>query len=201
MLRITGKHMDIGDVLRARIDVRVNEAVAKYFDGGFSGHVTVEKSPSARNGARFSADCAVHLDTGLTLQAAGDGSEATAAFDMAAERLEKRLRRYKRRLKSHAGGTAAEATEIPYRVVEAFADGEDDDDAPEELAPAIVAERTVALKTMSVAAAVVELDVSDAPVVVFRNPSGEGVSVVYRRSDGHIGWIDASAARNAARGS
>lgn len=197
MLRITGKHMDIGEVFHARIDARVNEAVAKYFDGGFSGHVTVEKSPAARGGARFSADCAVHLDTGLTLQAAGDGPEAVAAFDMAAERLEKRLRRYKRRLKSHASGAAAaEATEIPYRVVEALPDGEDDE-VPEEFAPAVVAERTVALKTMSVAAAVVELDARDAPVVVFRNTSGEGVSVVYRRPDGHIGWIDASAVRGA----
>jgi len=197
MLRITGKHMDIGEVFRARIDARVNEAVAKYFDGGFSGHVTVEKSPSARNGARFSADCALHLDTGLTLGAAGQGPEATVAFDMAAERLEKRLRRYKRRLKSHAGAAAADSAEVPYRVVEAPPDGEDDE-VPEEFAPAVVAERTVALKTMSVAAAVVELDVSDVPVVVFRNPSGGGVSVVYRRPDGHIGWIDASAAQSGA---
>lgn len=193
MLRISGKHMDIGDALRSRIEGRIGDAIAKYFDGGFSGHVTVAKSAQARDGARFSADCTVHLDTGLTLQAEGAAPDANAAFDAAAERFEKRLRRYKRRLKSHASGASPSATDIPYRVMEALPD-DDDHEVPEAFAPAIVAERTVPLKTMTVAAAVIELDARDAPVVVFRNGSGRGVNIVYRRADGHIGWIDASAA-------
>jgi len=95
-LRISGKSVDIGDAFRAHVETRVGEAVAKYFDGGFSGHVTVE-----REGSGFATDCAIHLDTGIVLQAEGRAQEVRESFDVAAERIEKRLRRYKRRLKEH----------------------------------------------------------------------------------------------------
>src|SRR5690554_1596778 len=98
-LRISGKQMDIGDAFRTRIEGRIGEAVDKYFDGGYSGHVTVEKQ-----GSRFTADCMVRLDTGMALQATGNAQEPQLAFDAAAERIEKRLRRYKRKLKSHYPG-------------------------------------------------------------------------------------------------
>lgn len=184
--------MEIGETFRARIEERVGEALAKYFDGGSSGHVTVSKSTVSKTGARFSADCTLHLDTGLTLQTTGTGSEPMPAFEAAADRLETRLRRYKRRLKSHAT-SPAETTDIAYRVVEAFSEDEEDE-VPEDYAPAIVAESSVSLKTMSVASAVVELDAKDSPVLVFRNSASQGVNVVYRRPDGNIGWIDPNAA-------
>lgn len=187
-LRISGKHMEIGDAFRARIEDRIGEVVDKYFDGGFSGRITVEKS-----GSRYSADCMIHLDTGMSLQAAGEAQEPTLAFDAAAERVEKRLRRYKRRLKSHPVGGAQ--TDIAYTVMAPVADGEDE--VPEDYAPAVVAESTVALRTMSVASAVIELDMKDSPVFVFRNAGSDQVNVVYRRSDGNIGWIDPSSARSA----
>lgn len=178
--------MDIGDAFRTRIEGRIGEAIDKYFDGGFSGHVTVVKSTS-----RFSADCMIRLDTGISLQAAGEALEPTAAFDAAAERLEKRLRRYKRRLKSHNPGLAnGVAIDIAYTVMAPLAD--DEEDLSEDFAPAIVAELTLALKTMSVASAVIELDTKDSPVVVFRNAGNEQVNIVYRRPDGNIGWIDPS---------
>ncbi len=186
-LRISGKHMEIGDAFRSKIERRVGEAVGKYFDGGFAGHVTVEKS-----GSRFTADCMVHLDTGMVLQATGQAQDPQFAFDAAAERIEKRLRRYKRRLKSHAPGMAADGIDIDYRVMAPVAD--DDEEVPEDYAPAIVAESTVALRTMSVASAVIELDTKDSPVFVFRNAGNEHVNVVYRRPDGNIGWIDTSSA-------
>jgi ribosomal subunit interface protein len=186
-LRISGKHMEIGDAFRSKIEGRVGEAVGKYFDGGFAGHVTVEKS-----GSRFTADCMVHLDTGMVLQATGQAQDPQFAFDAAAERIEKRLRRYKRRLKSHAPGMAADGIDIDYRVMAPVAD--DDEEVPEDYAPAIVAESTVALRTMSVASAVIELDTKDSPVFVFRNAGNEHVNVVYRRPDGNIGWIDTSSA-------
>jgi ribosomal subunit interface protein len=188
-LRISGKQMEIGDAFRERIDERIKTAVDKYFDGGFSGHVTVEKS-----GSRFNADCMVHLDTGMTLQAAGQAQEPTSAFEAAADRIEKRLRRYKRRLKSHATGTDPMAGMEPgpdmvdYRVMAPVA--EDDEEVPEDYAPAIVAESTLSLRTMSVASAVIELDTKDSPVFVFRNAGNAHVNIVYRRSDGNIGWID-----------
>ncbi len=186
-LRISGKHMEIGDAFRSKIEGRVGEAVGKYFDGGYSGSVTVEKS-----GSRFSADCVVHLDTGISLQAAGQAQDPQFAFDAAAERIEKRLRRYKRRLKAHPVSAAADWIDLDYRIVAPAA--AEDEEVPEDYAPAIVAESTVALKTMSVALAVIELDTKDAPVFVFRNAGNEHVNVVYRRPDGNIGWIDTSSA-------
>ena len=184
-LRISGKHMDIGDAFRERIETRIGEAVDKYFDGGFSGRVTVEKS-----GSRYAADCVIHIDTGLVLQGTGQAQEPQAAFDAAAERIEKRLRRYKRRLKSHNTGSERE-TDIAYRVMAPVA--EDEDEVPEDYAPAVVAESRMILRTMSVASAVIELDTKDSPVYVFRNAGNDQVNIVYRRPDGNIGWIDASA--------
>ncbi len=187
-LRISGKQMDIGEAFRSRIETRVGDAIDKYFDGGFSGHVTVIKSSS-----RYSADCMIHLDTGMALQATGEAQEPVAAFESAAERLEKRLRRYKRKLKAHPTSVPAyDAIDISYTVMAPVAD--EDEEVPEDYAPAIVAESTVALKTMSVANAVIELDTKDSPVFVFRNAGNDHVNVVYRRADGNIGWIDTSSA-------
>jgi ribosomal subunit interface protein len=89
-LRISGKHMEIGDAFRTRIEGRIGEAIDKYFDGGFSGRVNVVKS-----GSRFTADCMIHLDSGMELQATGDAQEPTAAFVAAAQPLEKRQWRNK----------------------------------------------------------------------------------------------------------
>lgn len=191
-LRISGKHMEIGDAFRARIEGRIGEAIGKYFDGGFSGRVTVEKS-----GSRFAADCMVHLDTGMALQAEGTAQDPQLAFDAAADRIEKRLRRYKRRLKSHQGAPQQAAwTDISHRVFAPVAEG--DEEVPEDFAPAVVAESTLALKTMSVASAVIELDTKDSPVYVFRNAGNDAVNIVYRRPDGNIGWIDPSSTGGAA---
>lgn len=189
-LRISGKHMDIGESFRERIDERVNEAVSKYFDGGFSGHVTVTKS-----GSRFAADCLVNLDTGMSLQATAEAQDPIPSFEMAADRLEKRLRRYKRRLKGRPSSGDAAPMDIAYTVVAAITD--DDEEVPEDYAPTIVAESTVSLRTMSVASAVIEMDARDSAVIVFRNAGTDNVNVVYRRPDGNIGWIDPSTARSA----
>jgi len=188
-LRISGKQMEIGDAFRSRIEGRIGEAIDKYFDGGFSGHVTVEKS-----GSRFSADCMVRLDTGMSLQASGQAQEPTSAFDVAADRFEKRLRRYKRRLKAHhADSNESQTIDVTYRVMAGVSEEEE---MPEDFAPAIVAESTMSLRAMSVASAVIELDTKDSPVYVFRNAGNDHVNIVYRRSDGNIGWIDTSSTAN-----
>lgn len=191
-LRISGKQMEIGDAFRERIDDRIKAAIDKYFDGGFSGHVTVEKS-----GSRFTADCLVRLDTGIVLQATGQAQDPQGSFEAAAERIEKRLRRYKRRLKSHDNGPDPMAglesglEALDYRVMSPVADEEED--VPDDYAPAVVAETTLSLRTMSVANAVIELDMRDNPVLVFRNAGSSNVNIVYRRADGNIGWIDPTA--------
>ena len=94
--RISGKNMDVGETLRERINARIGEAMRKYFDGGYSGHVTVE-----RDGPGFRTECAVHLDSKITLRVEASASDAYASADQAALRVEKRLRRYHRRLKDH----------------------------------------------------------------------------------------------------
>lgn len=183
--------MEIGDAFRSRIEGRIGETIEKYFDGGFSGHVTVEKS-----GPRFSADCVIFLDTGMGLQAAGQAYDPQAAFEAASDRIETRLRRYKRKLRSYDGaGNGRSDEDIAYRVMAPVAD--EDEEVAEDYSPAIVAESTVALKTMSVARAIVELDVKDSPVFVFRNAGNDQVNIVYRRADGNIGWIDPSTAMTA----
>jgi len=186
-LRISGKHMDIGDAFRGSIEERISQALGKYFDGGASGRVTVEKS-----GSRFSAECFLALDTGMTFQASGQAHDPQAAFDIAAERIEKRLRRYKRRLKSYGGydkEAAAKEAEALYRVMSAFPE-DDDTELPEDYAPAVIAESTMPLRSLSVADAVLELDTKDNPVFAFRNAANDTVNFVYRRPDGNIGWID-----------
>ncbi|MBD8553703.1 ribosome-associated translation inhibitor RaiA [Rhizobium sp. CFBP 8762] len=185
-VRVSGKHMDIGDSFRLRIEEQIEAAVTKYYDGGYSSQVVVEKA-----GSRFSADCKLHIDTGVVLQATGEANEPQAAFDAAAERIEKRLRRYKRKLKDHYNGIGqGPSAEVAYTVMDSVPDEEDE--VPEDFAPTIVAETTKQLQTMSVASAVMALDMTDEPVLMFRSVGSEKLNIVYRRNDGNIGWIDAA---------
>ena len=185
-VRVSGKHMEIGESFRQRIEDNIGLAVTKYFDGGYSGQVTVAKS-----GQLFAADCKIHLDTGVVLHAAGQANDPQASFDAAAERIEKRLRRYKRRLKDHHNGSASKGIdeEVAYRVMDAVPD--EDEEIAEDFAPTIVAETSKQIKTMTVASAVMALDMTDEPVLLFRSPSKE-LNIVYRRNDGNIGWVDAA---------
>ena len=149
-VRVSGKHMDVGEAFRTRIEERMNEAVDKYFDGNFSASSVV-----AKDGSRFSCDCVIHLDTGVVFQAQGQAHDPEASFMEAAEKLEKRLRRYKRRLKDHhANGGGHKA--LAYQVMEAIP--EEVEEIPEDYAPAIIAETTLKVGTLSVAGAVMELD-------------------------------------------
>jgi ribosomal subunit interface protein len=182
--------MEIGDSFRLRIEEQIGEAVTKYFDGGYSSQVIVEKS-----GSRFSADCKVHLDTGIVLHAAGEANDPQGSFDAAAARIEKRLRRYKRRLKDHHAGNHLNGhAEVAYTVMDRVPD--EADEVPEDFAPTIVAESSKPLKTMSVATAVMALDMTDEPVLLFRSPGKEELNIVYRRNDGNIGWIDSTNIKN-----
>ena len=183
--RVSGKNIDVGEALRGRINDRIAEAMGKYFDGGYSGHVTV-----AREGFGFRTECAIHLDSKITLHAEGRAADAYASADQAALRVERRLRRYHRRLKEHRsdrldGRAAFEAASsiiaAPEQHSEADLDG---------FTPLIIAESTTMLKQLSVSDAVMELDMTGAPVLVFRHAAHGGINIVYRRADGHFGWID-----------
>jgi ribosomal subunit interface protein len=183
--RVSGKNLDVGDALRERISDRIAETVTKYFDGGYSGHVTL-----TRDGFGFRTECAIHLDSKMTLHADGMAPDAYASADQAASLIEKRLRRYHRRLKDrraerHDGAAAMDAAS--YVIAAPEYDEEIDIGT---FTPVIIAESTTALKKLSVSDAVTELDLTGAPVLVFRHAKHGGVNIVYRRADGHFGWID-----------
>jgi ribosomal subunit interface protein len=184
--RVSGKNIDIGEALRTRVNERVADATAKYFDGGFSGHVTIGKE-----GFGFRTECVIHLDSGIMLEAEALAADAYASAEQAALRIEKRLRRYKRRLKdrtaARADGSAREVDAQSYIIAAPDHDGEAD---ASEWNPVIIAESTTALKRLSVSDAVMELDLRGTAVVVFRHAGHGRINLVYRRADGHIGWID-----------
>jgi len=190
-LRVSGKNIDIGEALRGLVEARVSSTVAKYFDGAYSGHVTV-----AREGTGYRTDCVLHLATGMTLEASGSAHDAPGSFDQTADRIEKRLRRYNRRLKDRqtangqappGDGAEASPQSMPAYVIEAPDQNSDDE---QDFHPVVVAETTKPLHVLSVSDAVMELDLSGAPVVVFRHAGTSRLNVVYRRRDGTIGWVD-----------
>jgi len=191
-LRISGKNLDVGEALRGQAEARVAAALSKYYEGGYQGHVTVGK-----DGAAFKTDGVLHLSSGITLEASGTAHDAYASLDKMAERIEKRLRRYKRRLKDRSEAmTGREAVmEIPSYVIAAPDDEIEDFDAENTGDnPVIVAESTKSLHVLTVGDAVAELDLTGAPVVIFRHAGHGRMNVVYRRRDGNIGWIDPPAA-------
>jgi len=182
-LKVSGKNVDIGDALRTRINDRVNEAVAKYFDGNFGGHFIVE-----HEGSGFRCEGAIHLDTGITLQATGRAPDAYASADQAVDRMEKRLRRYNRRLKDHRAAETSAGLEAQAYIL--ASPGEEGEEVAADYAPLVVAETTQRIRTLTVGMAVMDLDLTGAPVLVFKNAGTGGINVVYKRPDGNIGWID-----------
>jgi ribosomal subunit interface protein len=193
-VQISGKHVDVGEALRARVSDEITLSIGKYFDRGGDADVVISKE-----GYAFRADCSVKLASGQQLISHGSGGDAHAAFDAALAKIETRVRRYKRRLKSHSIAANAKQAEnaamYVLRAPEADEIDEDDwsaeDDHPAG-APAamIIAESQGSLKTMTVSMAVMELDLTESQAIVFRNAAHDGLSVVYRRPDGNIGWID-----------
>jgi len=190
-VQVTGKHVDVGEALRSRVSDELSTSIAKYFDrGGGAADVVV-----SREGSAFKVDCAVTLGSGQQLTTHGLGGDAHLAFDAAMEKMSKRIRRYKNRLKSHHGQALAKQAESAAYFVIAAPDLEDDDEefeaTPEGFAePMIIAETERPVRSMTVSMAVMELDLTEAQTIVFRNAAHGGLSVVYRRPDGNIGWID-----------
>ena len=185
-LRVSGRQVDVGESLRTYAEDVIADTVEKYFDGKFSGQMTLEKE-----GIGFKSDLVIHLDTGMVMQASGSDTDAQKSFDNAAEHIDKRLRRYKRRLKSHRSDfhESPEGIEVAYGVLQSPSEQEE---VPDDFTPVVIAESTSPLRTMTVGDAVVSLDMTDAPVVVFKNAGDDAINVVYRRADGHIGWVNPS---------
>lgn len=189
-LQVTGKHISVGDSFKAYVGDKIDAAVEKYVGRHLAAHVRVEKERG-----RFLTSCSVRLGSGLVLETTGDGPDAYASADNALDHLEKRLRRYKRRLKSrhHAsnGQVASPEVEVldsviaPSDETESNAMGSDDGDHP-----IVVAETGRVMRVIPVNEAVMQLDLTDEAFLVFRNAASGEINVVYRRKDGNIGWID-----------
>ena len=191
-LRISGKSISVGEALRSRVSERTDKVLRKYFDGNYSGHITLSK-----DGFGFRTDCALHLDSGITLEADSNATDAYASADQALLMIEKRLRRYKSRLKDRSARKAYAASaalaemeaptlDAPSYVIEAPADGDDEI----TYSPVIIAEATTSLKRLSVSEAVMELDLTGAACIVFQHGSSGRVNIIYRRADGNVGWVD-----------
>jgi ribosomal subunit interface protein len=201
-LRVSGKSISVGEALRDRLSDRTEEVLRKYFDGNYSGHITLSK-----DGFGFRTDCALHLDSGITLEADAMAVDAYASADQALLQIEKRLRRYKSRLKdrsmrkTHAASAAMSelnggGIDASSYVIEALPEGEDD---VTEYSPVIIAEATTSLKRFSVSEAVMELDLTGAAVMVFQHGGSGRINVIYRRADGNVGWVDPPASSELVR--
>jgi ribosomal subunit interface protein len=190
-VQISGKHVNVGDALRARVTDELAASVGKYFERGGDAEVVV-----ARDGHGFRVDCVVALASGQRLLSHGLGGDAHGAFSAALAKIESRIRRYKHRLKSHSAAASAKAAETASLMVLRAPDEVEDDEAWGEAdgagAPAamVIAETVAPLRTMTVSMAVMEMDLTESQTIVFRNAAHGGLSVVYRRPDGNIGWID-----------
>lgn len=186
-IQVTGKNIDLGTALRDYVNERIEKVLEKYESRGVSAHIFIEKEHG-----EFETTCTVHLASGLSLQAKGRAGAAHPSADEAFDHLEKRLRRYKRRLRDHHNAAARETVEtlnaMDYVLQQSDDDAEETDSR--EFAPAIVAETQTAIHELSVGDAVMAMDLADRPFFIFKNASHGRVNIVYRRDDGHIGWID-----------
>ena len=195
-LTVTGKQVDVGDALRRHVETTLDAMLGKYFRTAIEAHAVF-----AREAHLITADVSLHVGRGMVVNSSAAASDHYLAFDAAAERLAKQLRRYKRRLRDYHGKARgpqlegeAERPEMAQAFVLAPVDEEDDDPADaataDGAAPVVIAEMSTELPQLTVGEAVMRMDLADAPVLLFRNRSHGELNLVYRRGDGNIGWID-----------
>jgi ribosomal subunit interface protein len=183
--QISGKQIDIGEALQSHVKTELSETTGKY-----AGRPTDATVIFSRSGYEFVCEITIHLSTGLNAQAKGHATEIYAAFDSGCEKMAKQLRRYKRRLKDHHKARP-DPVELSAADSYILAATEDNDDAEAaELSPAIIAEMSSTIPSLTVGEAVMQMEIAHASVLVFRNEKHSGINVVYRRDDGNIGWID-----------
>jgi ribosomal subunit interface protein len=185
---VIGKNMDVGEAFRSHIGDNLEAAVGKYFDRALEATVVV-----TRDAHLYRATLSAHTGRNLLFQSHGEAPEPYPAFDRALDRLAKRLRRHKRKLKDHHRAIAT--TEAPIATARQYVlDADAEDPHIEEVdgagQPVVVAEMDTVIETLTVSEAVMRLDLADHPALMFRNRADGAVNMVYRRPDGHIGWVD-----------
>ena len=183
--QISGKQIDIGEALQTHVKTELDVAVKKYAERPTDAQVVFSKS-----GHEFVCETTVHLSTGLNASAKAHQPDIYAAFDACAEKMEKQLRRYKRRLKDHHRERAEPVELLGASSYILASESDSEDQEPDSLQPMIIAEMQTKIATLSVGEAVMQMELAGAPVLVFRKEGKDGLNVVYRREDGNIGWID-----------
>ncbi|MDR3523814.1 MAG: ribosome-associated translation inhibitor RaiA [Acetobacteraceae bacterium] len=193
-ITVSGKQVDMSDALKTRVSNQLDLIAGKYFDHALEAHVTFSRARSF-----FTCDINVHAGRGLMLRGEGEAADANAAFDDAAEHIAKRLRRYRRRVNEHARDEVNR--ERPQKARQYILRPEDDEPAADgniaEVAVAayatVIAETPAEIAELTVGDAVMRMDLADQQVLMFRNSASKELNVIYRRPDGHIGWIDPAA--------
>ena len=187
-ITVSGKQVELSDALRTRVSDHLDLISNKYFDHALEAHVTFSRARSF-----FTCDINVHAGRGLRLRGEGEAADANTAFDDAAEHIAKRLRRYRRRVNEHARDTAnRERPEAArqYILRQEDTSSEEDGEGKSATHATVIAEQVTEISMLSVSEAVMRMDLADQPVLMFRNSTTGELNVVYRRSDGNIGWID-----------
>jgi len=184
--QISGKQINIGEALQTHVKDSLGAVMEKYAQRPTDATVIF-----SRSGAEYVCEATVHLSTGLTASAKAQAHEIYAAFEKTADKMEKQLRRYKRRLKDHHRDRQQPVDVFGAATyILASSEAENEDAEPETLQPIIVAEMETKIPSLSVGEAVMQMEIAGAPLLVFRNEGHDGVNVVYRRDDGNVGWID-----------
>lgn len=184
-IQVTGKNLDVGEALRNYVQERVEHSVGKFLGSDPTGHVRIEKEHG-----EFRTSCTIHLWQGMSLEAHGVAPEAYQSADLACERLEKRVRRYKRRLKRHGSNESLrKETSAASYVIQSPREEQEGSDEDEDN-PVIIAESATVVHEMAVSDVVMQMDLFDQAFLVFRNAGSGEINVVYRREDGNIGWVD-----------
>ncbi len=189
-ITVSGKQVELSDALRERVSRLLDSIAGKYFDHAMESHVTFGRARSF-----FTCDINMHAGRGLQLRGEGEAADANTAFDDAAEHIAKRLRRYRRRVNDHHRDLAQRARPETARqfVLRNAASGPDappEERTLDEAFATVVAETRTEIASLSVGEAVMRMDLADQAAMMFRNSASGVLNVVYRRADGHIGWID-----------
>lgn len=186
-LTVSGKQVDLSDALRERVAQELTGIIGKYFEHAQEARITF-----ARSRVGFICDINLHAGRGLTLRGEAEGADAYSAFDKAAVNVGKRLRRYRRRVNDHARDVAQRTRPESARqiILRAEAEDHEEPDTAPHTAPAVIAETTTEIEHLTVSEAVMRMELADVTVVMFRDVNSGVLNVVYRRTDGNIGWID-----------
>ncbi len=188
--QISGKQIDVGEALQTHVKDELGAVAKKYAERPTDATIIF-----SRDASEFVCEATIHLSTGLTASAKAHAHEIYAAFEKCADKLEKQLRRYKRRLKDHHR-ERSQPVELSGASSYILAGSDNSEESePETLQPMIIAEMETKIPSLSVGEAVMQMELAGAPVLVFRNEGHSGINVVYRRDDGNIGWVDPSNAK------